>query len=59
MSAPRAIDAKASRARRCAAGVGATSDIPIVPITSSGFRPSILIAARLALIKRDLESSWT
>ena len=48
MSVPRPIDAKASRTRRWASGVAATSDIPIVPTTSSGLRPSILIAARLA-----------
>ena len=43
--------------RSWVSGVGATSDNPSVPRTSSGSRPSSLIAARLALTKRDSVSS--
>ena len=43
--------------RSCVSGVGATSDSPSVPRTSSGLSPSRLIAARLAMTKRESVSS--
>ena len=56
-SSPRWMASMARWTRSWVSGVGATSDRPSVPRTSSGSRPSSLIAARLALTKRDSVSS--